>query len=256
MTIKQNFLIYEDDYLIVAHKPAGVDSQPSRGFSQDMVSMLKNELVRKGERDPYIGVVHRLDKPVEGLLVFARTPEMTAALCGQIAERNVHKQYCAVVRGAAPQEETELRDWLAADRASRNAVIVPEAEARSRKGTKLARLSFVNVGSDTALGYRPFAKRLECCGYAFDETAGAYLLPMAGRCADGTGTAAYSMVRIQLFTGRYHQIRAQLSHAGYPVAGDRRYAGEAVGMFDFPALCAVALEFTHPVTGERLRFSL
>lgn len=88
-------IILEDKDIIVCQKPAGVAVQTKRLGQQDMESMLKNYRVGKGE-PPYIGVVHRLDQPVEGVMVFAKTPKAAAALSKQIRERKIGKYYYAL----------------------------------------------------------------------------------------------------------------------------------------------------------------
>ena len=93
-------IIYEDDDILVCHKPAGVATQTKRLGQKDMESILKNYIAvnnRKAGRmqPPYIGIVHRLDQPVEGVMVYAKTPQAAAKLSAQVKKRFVGKHYYA-----------------------------------------------------------------------------------------------------------------------------------------------------------------
>ena len=93
-------IIYEDEHLLVLYKPAGVPVQSARVGAKDCESLVKNYLYEKnpGKGAPYLGIIHRLDQPVEGLVVFALTPAAAAALSRQSAERKMEKTYLAVRR--------------------------------------------------------------------------------------------------------------------------------------------------------------
>ncbi len=132
-------IIYEDRQLIVCQKPAGIPVQSARAGTKDMVSMLKN--YRKEHEqisgEPYIGVVHRLDQPVQGLLVFAKTKQAAASLSSQVGDGRMKKFYQAVVCTKAPVREGVLEDYLLKDGRTNTSRIVPEGT----KGAKRARLS-------------------------------------------------------------------------------------------------------------------
>jgi len=122
-------IIYEDAQVLVAYKPAGLATQTSKVGQADMVSELKNYLsaVQKG-KTPYLGVVHRLDQPVEGLLVFAKTKQTAASLTKQLAQGALNKQYYAVICGNPPTEEGELVDYLYKDAAGKAVVVTGQQE--------------------------------------------------------------------------------------------------------------------------------
>ena len=230
-------ILYEDQDLVVVHKIPGIDSQSSSSFRPDMVSLLKNYYSEK-EHKPYIGVVHRLDQPVEGILVYARNPGSAAKLSKLIESRQVTKIYYALVFGTPSHEERTLCDLLETDRRTHRARVV----SMPGKETKKAELSFRNV-SDTALSDAGMEEKRRALG---EEIC--------------------SVVRIRLGTGRFHQIRVQMMHAGFPLVGDRRYAAESDispelikrGEEICPnvALCATELSFVHPATGRKMDFSL
>ena len=96
-------IIYEDEAILVCHKPAGVATQTKRLGQKDMESILKNYIAannRKAGRTqpPYIGIVHRLDQPVEGVMVYAKTPQAAAKLSAQVKKRFMGKHYYALVQ--------------------------------------------------------------------------------------------------------------------------------------------------------------
>ena len=99
----KKYIVYEDRDILVAYKPAGIATQTARLGQQDMVSELKNYLSGqpqyRGKGEPYLGLVHRLDQPVAGILVFGKTKEAAASLSRQIAEGKLHKYYYAVIYG-------------------------------------------------------------------------------------------------------------------------------------------------------------
>lgn len=206
-------IIYEDESLIVCRKPAGVAVQTKKLGQADMESLLKNYWADKGEQ-PYIGVVHRLDQPVEGVMVFAKTKETAAALSRQIAAKLADKCYYAVVEGVPEKQRKTLVDYLVRDGRTNTSSVV-------MRGT-------------------PEAKRAE----------------LSYEVAEQDGKRA--VLRIRLETGRHHQIRVQLAHAGLPIVGDRKYnfkeniAPSGGGLM----LCSYKIGFKHPKTHKNLVFEI
>jgi len=208
-------ILYEDAYLIVCVKPAGMATQTARPGEADVVSFCRNRRAAQGE-EPYIGLVHRLDQPVEGILVLAKDRETAAGLSRSMQTDRWKKEYCAGVRGIPEQQQGTLTDWLKKEPKGNCSGVVPQGTP----GAKKAVLSYQVMETDEK-----------------NERA---------------------LLRVILETGRHHQIRVQLSHAGHPLLGDRKYApqpsraSEPVGSLH---LCACGLEFVHPVTGENMHFS-
>lgn len=217
-------ILYEDDALIVVHKPQNLATQTARVGQIDVVSELKNYRRNQGE-EPYIGVVHRLDQPVEGLLVFAKTPQVAAMLTSQLQSGKLQKGYVAFVDGIVNAGDcARLTDYLVKD-VRTNFSRVVDSDTR---GAKKAGLMY---------------KGLQVCMIeALSEK--------------------FSIVEIELFTGRHHQIRVQFSHAGMPLLGDNKYAtehtrklSEQLGIKS-TALLAHRLHFCHPLEGRELKFSI
>lgn len=227
-------IIYEDRDLLVIWKSAGLATQTAKTGQADVVSELKNHLVRNasGKGQPYLGIIHRLDQPVEGLLVFGKNRSAAAALTRQMGDREgsgtLNKQYRAVICGKPASKEGELVDYLYKNPEGR-AVIVEHGEERAAEGADCK-------GKRAALRY------------SILQTVDA---PFGG---------LLSLADIRLDTGRFHQIRAQMSHAGMALLGDIKYGNELTRAVSdrlgirTTALCACRLAFVHPTTGERLCF--
>ena len=128
-------IIYEDDDIILVHKPAGVATQTKRLGQQDMESLLKNYRAKKNEA-PYIGVVHRLDQPVEGIMVFAKNQKAAASLSKQVQQHVIGKCYYAVTANAPTQKSGVLEDYLLTDKKT-NVTQVVNADVPNAKKAKL-----------------------------------------------------------------------------------------------------------------------
>lgn len=213
-------IIYEDHDIVVCHKMPGVAVQTAKVGQQDMVSLLRNYFAGKGQ-DTQVFVVHRLDQPVEGVLVFARNKQAAANLSCQFREGKMEKCYLALVEGKFKEASGILEDYLLRDgRSNTSCVVTPGTQ-----GAKHARLRY-EVERE----------------YKAEESA--------------NQNEAVSLVRIFLETGRHHQIRVQMAHAGHPLLGDKKYAPHCRQGYIPIGLCAVKLAFTHPYTGEDMEFTV
>lgn len=238
-------IIFEDDAVIVVRKPAGIESQRGKSFSMDLESELKNYLAaKKPGAVPYIGVVHRLDRPVSGVMVYAKTKAAAASLSRQFASAGAHKVYEALVRGNLQPTEGELRDWLVTD-ARTNITRVSEGGSDAKEA--ILRYKVLPLEESHVFSIRDRENDAAI-------SIGANLIGTVTK----ELTDEIQLVRIELLTGRHHQIRVQLAHAGASILGDTRY-GEmlsGVSMRQKIALCAVSLVFKHPVSGKTLHFHL
>ena len=204
-------ILYKDKALVVCRKPAGFLSE--QGPGKNLPDAVRETLCAAGE-DGTVFTVHRLDKPVAGLTVLARTHKAASSLIAQIAAHTVEKEYLAVLRGVLEENEGLWEDLLFHDSRTNKTFVV----TRPRKGVREAKLSWRLLGTAEAEGQ------------------------------------SLSLVRIRLYTGRTHQIRAQFSARGLPLYGDVRYGSRNEG--SGPALWSARLDFTHPDTGRPLRFFL
>lgn len=134
-------IIYEDNDILLCYKPAGIATQTKRLGQQDMESLLKNYRAKKGE-SPYIGIVHRLDQPVEGIMVFGKHQKATASLSKQIQEKMIGKYYYAVSAYKPEKESSILEHYLITDKKTNFTQIVEE-----KKEAKFAKLEYHVVRS-------------------------------------------------------------------------------------------------------------
>lgn len=225
----QTEILYEDKEILVVFKPAGIAVQTAHIGQQDVVSELKNYL--STGRPPYLGIIHRLDQPVEGVLFFAKTPKAASVLSAMLQKEDFCKTYLAVVCGKPGQKEGTLVDYLA--KVQGTAVVV---DVQNKKET--------NEAADG----QGDAKKAVLHYEVLQESQ--------------VGDKTLSLLRVRIETGRFHQIRAQLSHAGMPILGDAKYGGEEAVAFAREksvrnvALCAESLCFKHPVSGRKMEYTV
>ena len=130
----QDCILYEDKDILVCHKPAGVAVQSARFGMADMESSLKNHLALKTPgKMPYLGIIHRLDQPVEGVLVFAKTPKAAAELNRQITSKTVTKEYLAVTAQLPEEKQGHLEDYLKKDNRTNSSSVVNRRLPEQRK---------------------------------------------------------------------------------------------------------------------------
>lgn len=208
-----------------------MESQRGKSFAMDQESLLRGYLSSKTKTDnPYLAVVHRLDRPVAGVMVYAKTKKAAADLSAQLQTENFSKKYEAVVSGIVPACEGRLEDYLTADKRTGTTSVSSKADPLAKKAV----LTWKEIAGE-------------------ELKSGEILLPYASSPSPEGG---WHFLSIVLETGRHHQIRAQLSHAGMPIAADVRYGGAKVyGPRGAIALCAAQLSFRHPITGKYLTFS-
>lgn len=260
--MNQHRILHEDNDIIVCHKPAGIATQTARVGQADMVSEITNYLASKegaAGKSPHVSVVHRLDQPVEGILVFAKNKAAAADLSRQAAGEDMKKEYLALVCGKDMPQTGELTDYLLKDgRTNVSRVVPPEV-----KGAKQARLSYEILWEEAA---DSLLLVQETEGISAKDRMEKDILD--GRRSDDGMIGQpvigmqYALAKICLHTGRHHQIRVQMANAGMPLLGDHKYGGQAalalsekLGVRE-TALCAYRLVFTHPKTGKRMRFEI
>lgn len=208
-------ILHEDNSVFVVVKPQNIPSQADSSGDLDLLTLLKQYIKDKYNKpgNVYLGLVHRLDRPTGGVMVFAKNSKSAERLSKQIVDGEMTKQYLTTVLGAPKTKKDTLVNYL--------------------KKNALTNTVYVATFGDHN------AKRAEL-SYELLETH-----------AD-----ALSLVKVQLGTGRSHQIRVQFSAIGCPVYGDVRYGGDALGKGKGHnlALWAYRLEFDHPVSHEHMVF--
>ena len=202
-------VLYEDNHIIVVIKPYNIPSQSDKTNDIDMLSLVKEYIKEKYQKpgNVYVGLVHRLDRPVGGIMVFAKTSKAASRLSESIRNKSFSKTYLAVVNGKFEKQNGILENYLWKDEALNMSKVV----SKDKKGAKLARLTYEVLAEKNDL----------------------------------------SLVKINLETGRHHQIRVQFSNAGHSLYGDQKYGKDSMGKQI--ALWAYRLEFKHPVKDEIMK---
>jgi|SRR3989338_1318559 len=211
-------VLYEDNHLIAVYKPAGVlvMAGDEKSVDDDTLYWQVKQFLIKRENKPgaaFLGVLHRLDRPVSGIVLFAKTSKGAARLSEQFRERTIDKTYHAVVEGIVDLDEGTLMDTISKDSSSLKAII----------GGGIVD----EPGDDAVLHYQVV-----------------------------TRGAKNTLLKIKLETGRFHQIRAQLSAIGHPIVGDSKYGSKGKLPDNSVALCATELSFAAATTDELVTISL
>jgi 23S rRNA pseudouridine1911/1915/1917 synthase len=204
-------VLYEDNHLLVLNKPAGLPTMGTPEGTATLLTLAKEYVKQKYQKpgNVYLGVVSRLDAPVTGVVLFARTSKAAARLTEQFRTQAVQKSYWALVEAGGNAASGSYTDHLLHDDRHRRVHVVESG----RPGAKEARLAYRQIAQDVR----------------------------------------FSLLEIELETGRKHQIRVQLAHHGQPIVGDRKYSS-AVKFAAGIALHARRLVVAHPVRGEAMEF--
>ncbi len=204
-------VIYEDNHIIVVLKPQMLACCPDESGDNNLLDMIKEYLKVTYNKpgNAYAGLVHRLDRPTGGVMVYAKTSKAAARLSEQMKNGGFEKRYFAVLNGVPQKSKATLENYLRKNSVNNMVYVCTPSE----EGAKRALLT-----------------------YEIKDTA-----------------SGLSLAEINLHTGRTHQIRVQTSAINCPVYGDMRYGGDKAVKGKL-ALWAYSLRFTHPTTGEALRF--
>ncbi len=246
-------IVYEDERLIIVYKPAGLATESARVNQADVVSELKNYLSH-GTKIPYLGLAHRLDQPVEGLLAVAKDQKTAVELTRQLQSGRMKKSYRAVVylpetMNYELNEPVELNDFLMKEGGLARIVQEPAAEQSSDRTTEK------RPGREKRAALLS-GKRTDGAG----AVRGAQKAVLTYSLQKVQGNTA--LARVDLETGRFHQIRCQMAAHGLPLLGDLKYGSEeslALGrklQVKSVALCADTLTLLHPETGKELRVTV
>ena len=205
-------VIYEDNHIIVVEKIPNIPSQSDKTGDIDMLTIVKDYIKKKYKKpgNVYVGLVHRLDRPVGGVMIFAKTSKAASRLSNQVREKVFKKDYIAVVDGKLENKKGTLIDYLYKDERNNISKVVN----KEKKNAKEAKLDY------EVLKYNEL-KNL-------------------------------SLLKINLYTGRHHQIRVQLGNFGHSIFGDQKYGTRGKGKQI--ALWAYKLTIEHPISKEKMEF--
>lgn len=254
-------IIFEDEDILILYKPGGVAAQTANFLEEDVVSFVRNYRIGKKEAG-YVALINRLDKPVEGLILIAKNKNAAAFLSNELKERKIRKFYYAVVHY---NHEVGFYDNIANicnDEAEQNIEKIKEINGKKLdKNVKI--YNFIDYIIKDKNNKRAKivdkdkyknAKRASLKAFIEEEKEGV------------------SLLNIELFTGRFHQIRCQLAYHDMPILGDRKYGiskeafenlkgkedkkeNEPLGDKEL-SLCAYKLIFIHPKTNKKMTFSI
>ena len=235
-------VLYEDNHLLAVNKPAMLPTMGVAEGSPSLLALAKEYIRRKYGKpgEVYLGIVSRLDAPVTGVVLMARTSKAAARLTEMFRERDVEKTYWALVEGRVDPPSGTLVDFLRKDERHRRMHITNAAAAGAQRAELSYRVVIVHKDKETG---RQGPRRAQPSGdWEKPDANPSPNLPFSL----SPGLASVTLLEIQLHTGRKHQIRVQLAEAGWPVVGDRKYSGRR----PFPtgiALHSRRLTFVHPV---------
>ena len=203
-------VVYEDNHIIIVNKQSGEIVQGDKTGDRPLSDIVKQYIKEKYQKpgEVFLGVVHRLDRPVSGLVVFARTSKALTRLNKMFAEGEVHKTYWAIVKNTPKQPEGTLTHWLVRNEKQNKSY----AYTTEKPNAKKAILKYKVIGrSDN-----------------------------------------YTLLEVNLMTGRHHQIRCQLAAMGCPIKGDLKYGAPRSNPDGSISLMSRHVEFTHPVSKQQI----
>ena len=205
-------VIYEDNHIIVVEKKPNIPSQGDKTNDVDMLTIVKQYIKEKYNKpgEVYLGLVHRLDRPVGGVMVFAKTSKAAARLSEEVRNKVFKKQYLAIVDGKLEEKLGTFEDYLLKNEKNNMSKVVKEGT----KNAKYAKLDYEVLTYNEEINL--------------------------------------SVLKINLHTGRHHQIRVQLSSRNHSIYGDQKYGTRGRGKQI--ALWAYSLTIVHPTTKEELTF--
>ena len=212
-------VVYEDNHIIIVNKKSGEIVQGDKTGDRPLSDIVKDYIKVKYQKpgEVFLGVVHRLDRPVSGLVVFARTSKALTRLNKMFAEGEVHKTYWAIVpsrkeEGGRRKENTDewqtLENWLVRNEKQNKSYAYDHEKPNAKKAI---------------LRYRAIAH-----------------------------SDNYTLLEVNLMTGRHHQIRCQLSAMGCPIKGDLKYGAPRSNPDGSISLMSRRVDFIHPVSKERI----
>jgi 23S rRNA pseudouridine1911/1915/1917 synthase len=208
---KENLqVLFEDNHLIIVNKRAGDITQGDKTGDKPLSDVVKEYVKEKYNKagNVFLGVVHRLDRPTSGVIIFARTSKALERLNKMLRDKIINKTYWAVIKNHPEKEKNTLINYL----------------KKNPKNNKSSVYTKEITGSKKAILHYNVIKKLD----------------------------NYSLVEIDLETGRHHQIRAQLSFIGFPIKGDLKYGFNRSNKDGSIHLHARKIEFVHPVTKEQI----
>ena len=208
-------ILYEDNHLLVFNKRAGEIVQGDKTGDEPLSETLKAFIAGRDGKpgQVFMGVPHRLDRPVSGVTVFAKTSKALERMSELFREGAAHKIYWALSGNLPPKKTDTLEDWLLRnEKANKSVIVRPRKDGSMPRDAKLAKLVYRHIGD----------------------------------------TDRYHLIEVELLTGRHHQIRCQLAGIGCPIKGDLKYGAPRSNPDGGISLHARSIRFVHPVRKEEM----
>lgn len=206
--VPQMQILYEDNHIIVVSKTSGEIVQGDKTGDKTLCDSVKEYIKEKYAKpgNVFLGIAHRLDRPVSGIVIFAKTSKALSRLNNMFRDGEVHKLYWAITQNMPQKEEDTLTHWIVRNEKQNKSY----AYDREKPGSKKAMLHYKVISS----------------------------------------TDNYTLLAVNLMTGRHHQIRCQLSAIGCPIKGDLKYGSRRSNNDGSISLHARKVEFVHPVSKQ------
>lgn len=203
-------VLYEDNHIIIVFKESGEIVQGDKTGDTPLSETVKEWIKRKYNKpgNVFLGVVHRLDRPVAGLVVFGKTSKATSRLSKMFRDGDVHKTYWAIVQNCPGAQEQTLVNWIVRNEQKNKSFAYDQEVPNSKKAV----LSYKVIGN----------------------------------------SERYTLLEVNLLTGRHHQIRCQLAHIGCPIKGDLKYGARRSNPDGSISLLSHKVEFIHPVSHKEI----
>lgn len=209
----ENLVLHEDSDILICHKPAGLAVQTKQLTQKDLESILKSRAASSSHT--CLSVINRLDQPVEGLILFAKNKKAAADLSAQLTHNTLHKEYLAISSAVPECPEQTLTDYLVRDGRQNRSYVIDVSES----------CAFEKINAKQAKLHYKVLKVLD----------------------------NHALLKIQLMTGRHHQIRVQMCHINAPLLGDSKYGGSENPQL---CLCSHRLSFLHPSSRTPMDFTV
>ena len=239
-------VVYEDNHIIIVNKRSGEIVQGDKTGDTPLSDIVKEYIKEKYQKpgEVFLGVVHRLDRPVSGLVVFARTSKALTRLNKMFAEGQVHKTYWAIVQSG--ERRTENGKFL--DKPSVEAKRGSALDDEDSSAVANSKLSTLN---SQLLTHWLTRNEQQNKSYAYDHEVPRSKKAQLRYRVIGNGDN-YDLVEVELMTGRHHQIRCQLSAIGRAIKGDLKYGARRSNPDGSISLQSHRIEFVHPVSKETI----
>lgn len=205
-------ILYEDNHLLVVEKPVNIPTQADQSGDKDLLTLLKEDLKVRYNKpgNVYLGLVHRLDRPVGGVMIFAKTSKSASRLSESVRNRSFKKKYLAVIHGTPKNKHNQLIHYLLKNERTNTVQVVPNTNKE---------------GKQAILDYQVIKSEQD-----------------------------FSLIEVELHTGRPHQIRVQMATIGHPLFGDQKYGADRNKVGQQIALWSQSISVEHPTTKEWMTF--